>query len=165
MPSNKTGFLLVISLLAHYFPVDSCESISLRPPRAVRKKATESRPCVGHEFLRELGHRVAVSQQYVAGSFDLLVALHAKKSAKSVFRFNRANPSTPIILAFTGTDIYRDVKTSPAARTAAEIATRLVLLQPNALEELSTNTAKKVVCHHSIGITAVKTAEAVEKQL
>ncbi len=88
------------------------------------------------KILRRLGNRVSILQTYDGKSYDLLVALQARKSHSAIINFRRQNPAAPIIVALTGTDIYRDIRTSPSARKSLEIATRIVVLQPKALEKL-----------------------------
>jgi putative glycosyltransferase (TIGR04348 family) len=87
-------------------------------------------------ILRSLGHRVIISESYTDGVFDLLIALHARRSYASVSRFHRLHPRAALIVALTGTDLYRDLLRSRNAQRALEIATRIVLLQPKALDEL-----------------------------
>jgi putative glycosyltransferase (TIGR04348 family) len=87
-------------------------------------------------ILRALGHRVTVRQEHRAGAFDLLVALHALKSAPSVERFRRTRPAAPLVLALTGTDLYQEIHRDPAAVRSMELATRLVVLQPGGVAEL-----------------------------
>lgn len=87
-------------------------------------------------ILRGLGHEVSVSEAWRGGRCDLLVAVHARKSAPSVLRFRAERPEAPVILCLAGTDLYRDIRTSAAARRALEAATRLVLLQPEGASEL-----------------------------
>jgi hypothetical protein len=87
-------------------------------------------------ILKRLGHRVRIAQQYAGESFDLLIALHAKRSQASVKRFHCAYPGRPLIVALTGTDLYRDLKTSRQAWQSLELATRIIALQPEALKEL-----------------------------
>jgi len=86
--------------------------------------------------LRELGHRVAVRTAWDGDACDLLVALHARKSARSVERFHRAHPGRPIIVVLTGTDLYRDLPRNAAARRTLAAATRLIVLQPLAIRAL-----------------------------
>src|SRR5262249_16696848 len=88
-------------------------------------------------ILGELGQRVVVASEYSGQSCDLLVALHAGKSAVSVERFCDENPDRPVVLALTGTDLYDEIRTCPSARRSMELATRLVVLQPAGLVELS----------------------------
>lgn len=85
-------------------------------------------------ILRELGHHVTVSEQ-TAGTAELLIALHAHKSAESVDRFHRQDPRAPIIVGLAGTDLYGDLD-SELTRRSLELASRLVVLQPLGLERL-----------------------------
>ncbi|HWQ32195.1 MAG TPA: hypothetical protein VNQ79_04870 [Blastocatellia bacterium] len=87
-------------------------------------------------ILKRLGHRVTIAQHYTDESFDLLIALHARRSHSSIKRFHRAHPDRPLIVALTGTDLYRDLKTSRQAWQSLELATRIIVLQPEALKEL-----------------------------
>ena len=87
-------------------------------------------------ILRKLGHRVTVDQAYSNQAVDLLVALHARRSAGSIARFHRKHPTSPIIVALTGTDLYRDLRVSRPARRSLDLASRIVVLQPKALDEL-----------------------------
>lgn len=86
--------------------------------------------------LRELGHRVRVRETWDGEPCDLLLALHARKSARSVTRFRRTHPDRPIVVALTGTDLYHDLPNHAAAQRSLAAATRLVVLQPLALRAL-----------------------------
>jgi len=87
-------------------------------------------------LLRSLGHRVRIEEQYDGRACDVLVALHARRSFPSVQRFARRYPARPIILALTGTDLYRDIRSSRSAQKALAKASRLIVLQPLAVAEL-----------------------------
>jgi putative glycosyltransferase (TIGR04348 family) len=87
-------------------------------------------------ILRDLGRRVAVRQEYGGEPCDLLVALHALRSFPSLERYRAKHSDGPVVLALTGTDVYGALGTDPRARQALDMATRLVVLQPLALEEL-----------------------------
>jgi len=87
-------------------------------------------------ILRELGHRVTVAQSYEGEAFDLLVALHAKRSHDSIKRWRRERPEQPLVVALTGTDLYLDLKRSRRTRESLELATRLIALQPKAFDDL-----------------------------
>lgn len=87
-------------------------------------------------LLRKLGHRVTIAEGDTGGRFDLLVALHARRSHAAVRAFRERSPDAPVVVALTGTDLYRDLPRSASARRSIEIATRCVVLQPNALDEL-----------------------------
>ncbi len=87
-------------------------------------------------ILRGLGNRVTVMQTWNDRPFDMMVALHARRSAASIQRFHKHHPQSPLIVALTGTDLYGDIKTSKAARKSLELASRLILLQPLGIKEL-----------------------------
>src|SRR6187455_2112676 len=87
-------------------------------------------------MLRELGHRVAVQVSWDGRAADALIALHARRSHDSIVRFARAFPQRPLVLVLTGTDLYRDIRVSAAARRSLELATRFVVLQDMGLSAL-----------------------------
>jgi putative glycosyltransferase (TIGR04348 family) len=87
-------------------------------------------------LLRELGHRVRLMNSDDKPIGDLLIALHAHKSAAAVFHFRARFPQRPIVLALTGTDLYSDLHTSVAAQQALQLADRLLLLQSHGINEL-----------------------------
>jgi putative glycosyltransferase (TIGR04348 family) len=88
-------------------------------------------------FLRQSGHRVRIEEAWAGAPADALIALHARKSAASVEKFHRECPGRPLIVALTGTDLYRDIDESPEAQRALELATRLVVLQPRGRTRLA----------------------------
>lgn len=88
------------------------------------------------KILKRLGHRVTISREYEGQRYDLLLALHARRSHSSIDRFRSEYPESPVIVALTGTDLYRDIGKNRLAHESLETATRIVALQPKALEEL-----------------------------
>jgi len=92
-------------------------------------------------FLRAAGHRVSVSTEETSSAADLMLALHARRSHASIRSFAIGKP---LVVALTGTDIYRDIRTSKEAQESLELAHRLVVLQPKAAEELAARLRKKV---------------------
>ena len=48
-------------------------------------------------LLRELGHSVVITQEYKRAQCDVLVALHARRSASSIARFHRLHPDRPSV--------------------------------------------------------------------
>lgn len=60
---------------------------------------------------------------------DMMIALHARRSAPSLAAFAQAHPGRPTALVLTGTDLYRDIATDGAAQASLETASALVLLQ------------------------------------
>jgi len=80
-------------------------------------------------FLRASGHRVHVTTQWEREPADAMLALHARRSHASIAAFSR---DKPLVVALTGTDVYRDIHESPDARESLELAQRLIVLQPQA---------------------------------
>ena len=99
------------------------------PPRS--RKGNRITAVRWSRILRELGHHVTIHQQYTGQRCDLLVALHARRSAQDIVRFCRTQPDAPLLLALTGTDLYRDISRYETARRSLELADRLILLQPH----------------------------------
>lgn len=87
-------------------------------------------------LLRQLGHRVTLRETYDGQRCDVLIALHARRSFAAVRDFDQAYPERPLILALTGTDLYGDIHTDATAQQSLELADRLVLLQPDGIQEL-----------------------------
>ena len=96
-------------------------------------------------ILRRLGNSVSIVQTYDGKPYDLLVALHARKSHSAVINFRRQHPEGPVIVALTGTDVYRDIRTSSVARESLDLANRIVVLQPKAINELQRIWRKKTL--------------------
>lgn len=92
-------------------------------------------------------HRVRLAKQWPDGptvddGTDILLALHARRSAASVAAWAQAHPGRPLVLALTGTDLYRDIATDASAQQSLALAHRLVVLQeqgPQALPEALRN--------------------------
>jgi putative glycosyltransferase (TIGR04348 family) len=87
-------------------------------------------------LLRRLGHQVTIRQTYEHDSSDVLIALHARRGSSAIHAWRRRQPARPVILALTGTDVYGDIQSDAAAKESLEIADRLVVLQPLAIDEL-----------------------------
>jgi putative glycosyltransferase (TIGR04348 family) len=64
-------------------------------------------------ILRKLGHRVRVGFEYDGHPADLMVAVHAWRSAASIDRYKARYPDRPLILQLSGTDIYEYLKSEP----------------------------------------------------
>lgn len=67
---------------------------------------------------------------------DVLLALHARRSAGSIAAYRLVRPKGGLIVALTGTDVYRDIQTDEAAQHSLQLADRLIVLQPKAIDEL-----------------------------
>lgn len=96
-------------------------------------------------ILRGLGHRVSIAEAYRGGRCDLLLALHARKSAASVKRYRKERGDAPLVVALTGTDLYRDLPGSAAARESLRLADRLIVLQPRGIDALPAEVRNKAV--------------------
>jgi len=91
------------------------------------------------------GHyRVRLSGQWTGEfegdtSTDLLLALHARRSADSIAAWARLRPGQGLAVALTGTDLYRDITSNADAQRSLLLAQRLIVLQdqgPQALPEV-----------------------------
>ena len=95
-------------------------------------------------ILRSLGHGVSILREYDSESLDSLIALHARRSHQSIKLFQREHRDQPIIVALTGTDLYRDLQKSKHAQQSLKLATRIIVLQPKARDELDAQLRQKV---------------------
>lgn len=95
-------------------------------------------------MLRKLGHRVTIAQRWEGEACDLMLALHASRSAEAALAFRERHPEKPLVVALTGTDLYRDLPRDPKAQRVIEIADRLVALQPLAARELPPRLRRKM---------------------
>ena len=55
----------------------------------------------------------------------------------SIKAFKQAHPQRPLVLVLTGTDLYRDIRSDASAKQSLKLADRMVVLQPQGLEELN----------------------------
>ena len=78
-------------------------------------------------FLRR-AFAVTIAQSWSGAPCDLLIALHARRSADSIASFAAAHPDRPLVVVLTGTDLYRDLADSEEAQRSLGLATRLVVL-------------------------------------
>ena len=76
---------------------------------------------------------------------DLLIALHARRSARSIARWRAQRSEAPAVLVLTGTDLYRDLDVDPGARHSLQCASRIVVLQEAALARLDAASRAKAV--------------------
>jgi putative glycosyltransferase (TIGR04348 family) len=87
-------------------------------------------------FLRQLGHEVFVKESWGGEESDAMIALHARRSHSSIKGYAATYPGRPLVVALTGTDLYRDIRSDEAARESLELATALISLQEKGPEEL-----------------------------
>jgi putative glycosyltransferase (TIGR04348 family) len=88
------------------------------------------------ELLREMGHDPFIAEELGRRRYDLLVALHARKSASAVRASRERAPATPVVVALTGTDLYRDIQRDAAAQRSLRLADLLIVLHDRASKEL-----------------------------
>lgn len=86
-------------------------------------------------FLRH-HYRVRLAASWDGSPADIMIALHARRSATSIAAFAETHPAHPLIVVLTGTDLYRDIAIDEAARHSLQAATKLVVLQEQGLSAL-----------------------------
>jgi putative glycosyltransferase (TIGR04348 family) len=113
------------------------------PPRSrAGNRATAARWAA---ILRGLGHRVDVSVDYAGEPADLMVALHAWRSADPIARFAERYPGRPLVVALTGTDAYRFIHSHPEPTLhSIALADRLVGLHDLIAETVPSEHRAKV---------------------
>ncbi len=98
-------------------------------------------------FLQQLGHKVSIAVKWDATPCELMIALHAWRSADDIARFKQQYPHLPLIVAMTGTDLYRFVHSHPEPTLASiKVADQLVVLHDLAYLALPK------AAHHKINI-------------
>ena len=80
--------------------------------------------------------RVILQSEWDGRPADILVALHARRSAASIRDFRERGAGRPIALVLTGTDLYRDFPASREVHASLAAADGIVTLQAEALELL-----------------------------
>lgn len=91
-------------------------------------------------ILRGLGHRTQIAADYDGQPADMLVAVHAWRSAAAIARFKTDHPDRPAILQLSGTDIYEYLQSDPVRTLRSmAVADRLVGLNDLAGHALPKN--------------------------
>jgi putative glycosyltransferase (TIGR04348 family) len=92
------------------------------------------------------GHcRTAIVERWNGEAHDVLIALHARRSARSIQRHAAERPDAPRIVVLTGTDLYRDIAVDADAQASLAVATRLVVLQERGPDALPAELRAKCV--------------------
>lgn len=104
--------------------------ISMVTPAGRRSLAGNRATAVRWEhILRKLGHRVDVDISWESRPADMMVALHSWRSADSIAAFHDQYPERPLIVALTGTDLYRFIHSHPETTLhSIDVADHLVAL-------------------------------------
>ncbi|MFQ5512961.1 MAG: selenoneine biosynthesis selenosugar synthase SenB [Myxococcota bacterium] len=106
-------------------------------------------------LLRDLGHAAQIRTAYTGQDVDLLMALHARRSAEAASRFCRQYPTRPLVVCLTGTDLYRDLAQSRRAQRCVASADRLIVLQRAARAQLPRALRRRArVIHQSVSSAA-----------
>jgi putative glycosyltransferase (TIGR04348 family) len=74
-------------------------------------------------------YHVEIMLQWDGKPYDAMLALHARRSADSIAHWSAKFPDKLIVLALTGTDLYRDIAVDPLAQQSLKLAQRLIVLQ------------------------------------
>jgi putative glycosyltransferase (TIGR04348 family) len=89
--------------------------------------------------------RVSIDNEWRGASADILIALHARRSAASIAAFAGQYPERPLIVVLTGTDLYRDIAVDESAKRSLALASRLVVLQGEGLNSVPPEYAGKTI--------------------
>jgi putative glycosyltransferase (TIGR04348 family) len=89
-------------------------------------------------ILRHLGYEILLSDEFNGQSADMMIALNAYRTAGSIQRFRRRYPERSLVVALTGTDLYRFLNSHPERTMGSiEAADHLVVLNNLAHNVLS----------------------------
>lgn len=108
--------------------------VSPAPPRSYLGNAVTALRWQG--LLAQLGHQVEVAPGYHGQPCDVLVALHARRSANAIRAFAGQRRGAPIVICLSGTDLYPDLATAGVDPEVVSLASRFVVLQPLGLGQL-----------------------------
>lgn len=119
--------------------------ILITPARPSSRSGNDTTTLRWARILRSLGHSVRISNRYDGTAADLMIALHAWRSAESIRNFRELYPERPLIVALSGTDIhdYIDSDPEPVLNSLA-FADHLVALQSLARQRVPEVFRRKV---------------------
>src|SRR5512141_2449024 len=66
-------------------------------------------------------YQVIVQTEWNGQPVGALIALHARRSAQSIASYRERFPEGPLGVVLTGTDLYRDLATSPEAQRSLDL--------------------------------------------
>ncbi len=76
---------------------------------------------------------VSIAQEWNGEPFDVMLAMHARRSAESIARWaqvkNASADASGLAVVLTGTDLYRDIHTDASAQASLAFAQTLLVLQ------------------------------------
>ncbi|TAG49071.1 MAG: TIGR04348 family glycosyltransferase [Betaproteobacteria bacterium] len=135
-----------------------CDSSSVKPTVVIvspaNAKANNGNWHTAARWARFLSHDYAVKvvERWSTGAAlpDVLFTMHARRSSPSLLDYRAARAKGGVLLALTGTDVYRDIHEDELSKQSLKLADRMIVLQPAALEELSSaHRAKTDVVYQS----------------
>src|SRR6266511_4051650 len=125
--------------------------VLITPARSSSRSGNKTTSMRWAQILRQLGHRVHIAHRYDGAAADLMIALHAWRSADSIRTFRELYPDRPLIVGLSGTDIYDYIDRDPAPTLRSlACADRLVALQELVRRRVPARSRGKVrVVHQS----------------
>jgi putative glycosyltransferase (TIGR04348 family) len=94
-------------------------------------------------------YKTLILNEWRGESVDVLLALHARRSASSITAWHAARRG-PLAVVLTGTDLYRDIDSDASAKTSLIHADCLIVLQELGPRRLSAELRSRcVVCFQS----------------
>jgi putative glycosyltransferase (TIGR04348 family) len=97
-------------------------------------------------------------------SDQVMIALHARRSAEAIGQWQTQRGSRGLVLALTGTDLYRDIHTDTQAQASLDAAGHLVVLQSLGISQLPQRLHYKVTTIYQ-STTSRKTLSKTAKRL
>jgi putative glycosyltransferase (TIGR04348 family) len=96
-------------------------------------------------MLREAGHRVRIGLDYGGEAVDLMVAIHAWRSADAILRYRERFPGGPLVVGLGGTDVNTFLKSHPETTLRSmEMADALICLHDQIGEALPAPLRRKL---------------------
>ena len=96
-------------------------------------------------ILDDLGHKVSIDGEWNGQQVDLLIAIHAWRSADAIERFKAAHPERPLIVTLAGTDVYEFQTRDPQrVHRSMALADRLVGLHDRVSADIPARFASKI---------------------
>lgn len=80
--------------------------------------------------------RTTLANRWQGEGADVMLALHARKSAPAALAWAQAVGGQRLAVVLTGTDLYRDIHTDTEAQHALQVAGQLVVLQERGVQAL-----------------------------
>ncbi len=115
-------------------------------------------------IMNEMGYSATAQFGWDGSPADVLIALHAVRSAEVVSRFRKTYPRGKVIVVLTGTDLYQDLlDCSSVGHQTLRISDILVMTQEASLEGFSEVVrAKAIVLRKSVELPLIQFARRTE---